>query len=438
MQKYKDNIIQNIKTLVDIPSVYSEDEGYVFGENIDKCLDAMLDIMKDMGFKTFKSNDKTYGYAEIGEGELFGILGHLDVVPANINDGWNTDPFKMTVIDNTLYGRGVQDDKGPLVASIYAVKSLIDEGYKFNKRIRFIFGTDEETLWRCINNYCKNEEHPKSGFTPDSCFPLIYAEKGLLQVKARYTKTVAYKFSGGKALNAVASSCSCEYNSNIEESLKKNNFDYILEDEKIVVKGKSAHAKNPWKGVNALLNLSKALEDAGYVDDIIKFLNNHIYNKPKFEGFSDTIIEDVTGPLTINLGNIIITDDYIELGIDLRLPAITTKEKVLNMLNTVSKKYNLLFEEFDYLKPVHVDLNSEIVQNLFSSYVEITNDTTSKPMVSGGATYAKAFDNFVAFGPNFPGNSTSEHMPNECITIDNLMKCAEIYKTAIYKCCVIK
>ncbi len=82
-----------------------------------------------------------------------------------------------------LYGRGTQDDKGPLLASLFAVKALLDAGVKFNKRVRFIFGTDEETLWRCINRYKEKEETPTLGFSPDARFPLIYAEKGLLQLK---------------------------------------------------------------------------------------------------------------------------------------------------------------------------------------------------------------------------------------------------------------
>jgi len=33
------------------------------------------------------------------------------------------------------------------MAALYAVKALLDSGVRFKKRVRFIFGTDEETLW---------------------------------------------------------------------------------------------------------------------------------------------------------------------------------------------------------------------------------------------------------------------------------------------------
>ena len=59
---------------------------------------------------------------------------------------WDHDPFDPIEKDGMLYGRGTQDDKGPLLASLFAVKALMDAGVKFNKRVRFIFGTDEEIL----------------------------------------------------------------------------------------------------------------------------------------------------------------------------------------------------------------------------------------------------------------------------------------------------
>ena len=121
--------------------------------------------------------------AEVGEGaEMLGILGHLDVVPPGKLKDWNRDPFDPIEKGDLLFGRGTQDDKGPLLASLFAVKALMDAGVKFNKRVRFIFGADEETLWRCINRYKEKEETPSMGFSPDARFPLIYAEKGLLQL----------------------------------------------------------------------------------------------------------------------------------------------------------------------------------------------------------------------------------------------------------------
>ena len=191
--------------LVRIPSVCEEGGGgYPFGEAIDQALRKALHIAGELGFRTRYGEGGYYGIAEIGAGtEMLGILGHLDVVPPGKLDDWDTRPFDPVEKDGMLYGRGTQDDKGPMLAALFAVKALMDAGVRFNKRIRFIFGTDEETLWRCINRYKEKEELPKMGFSPNSRFPLTYAEKGLLQLHLEGGNESGVKLAGGSAFNAV-------------------------------------------------------------------------------------------------------------------------------------------------------------------------------------------------------------------------------------------
>ena len=177
MRRYRDRIVADVCRLVEIPSVLSQgEEGAPVGREVERCLDAALEMMAGLGFRTCKDPGGKYGWAEVGEGPLFGVLGHLDVVNARREDGWSHDPFQPVVEDGWLWGRGTQDDKGPVVAAAYALKSLLDDGYALNHRVRFIFGTDEENLWRCIQAYCAREEIPQAAFTPDSTFPLTYAE----------------------------------------------------------------------------------------------------------------------------------------------------------------------------------------------------------------------------------------------------------------------
>lgn len=113
----------------------------------------MLSLCRSFGFRT-KNADYRYGYAEIGEGEeLIGILAHLDTVPAG--EGWNYPPFAGTLADGQLYGRGVEDDKGPAIACVYAMRDLLESGVPLRKRIRLILGQDEETGdWCDISEYC--------------------------------------------------------------------------------------------------------------------------------------------------------------------------------------------------------------------------------------------------------------------------------------------
>ncbi|KFP43790.1 Beta-Ala-His dipeptidase, partial [Chlamydotis macqueenii] len=52
------------------------------------------------------------------------FYGHVDVQPAKKEDGWKTDPYKLTEIDGNLYGRGATDNKGPVLAWISAVETF--------------------------------------------------------------------------------------------------------------------------------------------------------------------------------------------------------------------------------------------------------------------------------------------------------------------------
>ena len=130
------------------------------------------------GFVTL--DDQGYaGHIDIGNhSEYFGILGHLDVVPVN-KVGWDSDPFEVVIKDGKLFGRGVADDKGPLIAGYYAAKIIHDLNLPVKKTIRVIFGCDEERGSSCVRHYFENHEYPSMGFTPDAEFPVVYGEKGM-------------------------------------------------------------------------------------------------------------------------------------------------------------------------------------------------------------------------------------------------------------------
>ena len=155
----KSEIIDSLAQLISYKSVSVETNNpeMPFGEECKKALDYTLDLADKMGFRT-KNIDGYCGYVEFGEGEeLVGIVGHLDVVPADINDGWTVDPFMVDIRDGKIFGRGSIDDKGPVIASLYAMKYIADN-MKINKRVRLILGLNEEKGWKCINHYKEVEE----------------------------------------------------------------------------------------------------------------------------------------------------------------------------------------------------------------------------------------------------------------------------------------
>lgn len=110
-----------------------------------------------MGFKT-KNLNSYAGYAEFGEGEeTLGILVHLDVVPEG--DGWDYNPYGEKFIMGDYMVEVQLMIKGPAMAVLYAMKIIKDIGVPLNKKIRIIFGTNEETGWGCMNYYLKMKIH---------------------------------------------------------------------------------------------------------------------------------------------------------------------------------------------------------------------------------------------------------------------------------------
>ena len=84
------------------------------------------------------------------------------MVPAEA-DQWDTPPFTPVIKDGKLFARGALDDKGPTLMAYYAVKILKDLGYHFNRRIRLIYGTDEENNWQGVAHYFKSKPPVRTG-----------------------------------------------------------------------------------------------------------------------------------------------------------------------------------------------------------------------------------------------------------------------------------
>jgi succinyl-diaminopimelate desuccinylase len=422
--------------LVRIPSVCDENAGeHPFGEAVDQALRKALQISRDLGFRTEYGDGGYYGFAEVGDGtEMLGILGHLDVVPAAKLEDWKSSPFDPVEKDGMLYGRGTQDDKGPLLASLFAVKALLDAGVKLNKRVRFIFGTDEETLWRCINRYKENEETPAMGLSPDACFPLIYAEKGLLQLRLEGENRTDLRLSGGSAFNAVPDTMF--YDDVLQEELAAKldqlGFAYEWKDDGIEIRGKAAHAMIPEEGINAIARLCIALCAIGVQSKAITFIARQIGEDPNAARIFGSCSDEPSGKLKLNVGMIHLGDKE-QISIDMRIPVTVPKQALVSKLSEVAAAYGLEYKEFDWLGPLYVPKDHPVIETLLKVYRQLSGDEITEPIASGGATYARAFNNCVAFGALFPGELLTEHEPNERVALSSLYRAMKIYAHAIYQ-----
>lgn len=433
-------LIEALQRLISIKSVKydgkSEEEydvrpGAPFGKGIRDALLYTLSLCESFGMKTKNCNGYV-GYAEVGEGdEMLGVLMHLDVVPEGRD--WSFPPYGGEIHDGKLYGRGAVDDKGPAVAVIFALKSLMDSGFEFNKRVRLIFGADEESDWEDMDHYVRNEELPDMGFTPDADFPVIYGEMGILQLDIVVERNImdTGSIQGGEASNIVPDICQAFF------------IDGSGTEHRIEEHGKAAHASVPQEGINAI---SKAIEkihaimdkegcsDNEGLEKMVEFYHNEIRYEIHGESMGCDISDDESGRLTLNAGKIITEGNRIVLSLDLRCPVTADKDDILGIIGEKAKKYGLTVKETDFLKPVFSDRDGFLTRTLLEVYREETGDE-SVPMTIGGGTYARAMDNIVAFGPVFPWSQATEHMKDEHIYVEDLEKLVHIYAKAIARLC---
>ena len=429
MINYINNILNDTLKLVAIDSVQSAPtELSPFGDGVGKCLEEVLNIAKSLGYET-KNEKGYYGIATIGKGEEFGILGHMDVVPYK-DQSWTKKPLGE-VINGVLYGRGVLDDKGPMVCCLYAVKKLIDDGFKPKKKIKFIFGGNEESGWKCIEHFNEVDKMPKEGFSPDADFPVINCEKGIVEIKVTLPKPKELlSLTAGLRANMVIDKCLAQIDAELEKS-SDINISTTIEDGKTCIKtfGMAAHGSTPEKGDNAFLHTLNYLSET--LGGIYTQLNNLLYSI-KGEGLGINCSDDKSGDLSLNVGIAKIEQDNLVLHLDIRYPVSFNQDDIVNKV--ISKFDFANCKVVHFHKPLFVDKNDELVQKLLKAYNTVM-ETNLTPIAIGGGTYARAMSHGVGFGPVFPGKESCAHEADEHFSVEDFEKSFSIYYEAIKNLC---
>lgn len=464
VNNYKNDMIFALQSVVRCSSekgesfLSKEGQVYPFGQEIQKALELVLDLGKEMGFDV-KNVDNYAGHIEFKgkTDKIVGILGHLDVVPAGNN--WSFEPFSGEIRDGKILGRGTTDDKGPVIACLYAMKALKDSGYQPEASIRLILGLDEETTWQSLEYYFEREPRPDYGFTCDAEFPIINGEKGTVtfELARKFAKSNGEglelrSLKGGFAPNSVADNCRAVVNSPKQEiyaELKEKIADYRQETGykinckgvgkslEITVAGISAHGAKPELGLNAV---SVMLDFLGKINFVNEDVNDFIAFYNKYIGFcldgskiGVGLEDEQSGKLTFNVGMAEFSKEAGKYVINIRYPVTFGEADIYEPLDELLTRYNIGLIKKMHKLPVYFPKDSKIITDLMAVYQEHTGDYESEPEVIGGGTYAKATPGIVAYGALFPGDPDLMHQKDECLEISRFEQMAKIYADAIYK-----
>lgn len=446
----KDEMIKTLSELVSIRSIKeSPKPGMPFGEMPAKALEKALSICGDAGFIT----ENTYNY--VGSADLntlepeLAVLCHLDVVPEG--SGWNTDPYTLTEKGGRLYGRGAIDNKGPATAAIYAMKAIKELNIPVKKGVRLIFGTDEENGSSDLKYYMSVKKMPPMVFTPDGSYPVINIEKGMIRLNITAElaqdsctrKIISIK--GGEAVNAVAGYAEAELSGfttdeisnglnfpdkNIQVSVRKSGKNTIIS-----VTGVCAHASTPQLGSNAITALLKLLSELPIESTSQTSLINSLcalypYGETDGSSLGIKCSDEISGELTLVPGVIDFSEKKLDLKNDIRFPLSKTSSDIICKVNEKLSSCGLDTEILIQDEPHCTDESSPFVQTLLKVYESVTGEK-GFCLAIGGGTYVHNIPGGVAFGAEFLGEENNMHGADESISIDNLLKTAEITACAI-------
>ena len=462
LEQYREDMIKALQTLVRIKSVDElgiDGDPVPFGEGVQEVFQATLAMGEREGFETFNANN--YGghieWKVDDAAETMAILGHLDVVPEGSD--WDFDPYGAEVKDGRLYGRGSSDNKGPIVASLYAMKAIKEAGFVPRKNIRVILGLDEETNWDGMGKYLEMAGKPDFGFTPDGVFPLLHSEMGVLvfDLVGKFAKTPAgakglhvRNIQGGTASNSVPDFAKVlvyseegyddvrakaeEFNANEEHKIECKGKGKSLE---ISVQGVSAHGARPHMGFSAISQLMKFMGNLTFANDsvaeFVGFYNEHIGFGNKGYGMGCGLTDEVSGELIWNTGVIDANEEAWKLVINVRYPVTCTDAQVYEGMSEVLNKYGYGVVKKSHDGPIYLPVDHPVIVALMEAYKEFSGDVDAKPGVTGGATYARTIPNAVSFGILFPDEKNIMHHRNESISLEHWFKATKILAESIVR-----
>ncbi len=462
--KYGKEAIEMLRHLVSIPTFRVDTIPPHENPHIITIGKAIGQIAKDFNLDFYNADNRVFVVSiNNGQGANVGLHAHADVVPVNksawvLEDGTQLDPFTLTMIGNRMYGRGTEDDKNGIVAALYAMKVIKEEGIPLRNTVSLLVDTTEESGADAIRYYLKKNPVPDYNIALDGNYPVVIAEKGYGTVMATFPirkgegdGAEIVSITGGLATNQIPPKSIATFISQSPKQLKaqldnvakrfiaKHGDNFTVESrvdgDKVLltVNGISAHSSKPASGINPVSRMW-ALIDA--VRHEVAIQSNHITDAARYAkdnwgmnyhgkvlgiDFSDEFM----GPLTSALTYINISDTQLQLAVNIRMPKGKTPEQlqaeVKTKLDAWKKDSGIaVVIKHDQRAPMYRNPDGEWVRILLdvaSGNLGITRDFGS----SSGSTTIHNLPNGVQFGLALPTERYTGHNANEFKRVDQFL-----------------
>jgi len=456
---HKDELLSDWMKLIRIPSIRGEaSENAPYGEQCAKALRFSADLFTNYGFEV-KLNDKEgYALARYGNGKsLLGLFSHSDVVPAG--DGWiHTSPFDPKMINGFMIGRGCDDNKSGVIASLYAMRAIKDLKLPLSCTVQAFVGSCEETGMDDIKAFVKTETMPDLSLVPDADFPCSLGEKGILRLWAECCTPLdkIIDLFGGEAFNVILDRATAVIALDKEQTAvflnknESNEFIQIDESEeglRITALGIAKHAAHPDGGINAAARLSEYIlsrmklseEEHACLETMRDYLS-------EFDGKALGIdhIDPDFGALSCANGMIRMQNNRVQISLDIRygtgLDPILLEEKLRLAWEKRGWSIISIHNETGFSTPKHSRV-PQIITTLCNSL----SGKKHKPYRMSGGTYARYLKNAYSIGTSLTSSSDDSalklpdghggvHERDEAINVDAFFRAVRLLVHAIIQC----
>lgn len=445
LKEHEQELLRDTVSMLQIPSLESEAlPNAPFGAENRRALDLALELGNKFGMST-KDLDGYAGYAEIGSGEKLVVsLGHLDVVP--VSNQWKHAPFGAEIENGYIYARGTTDDKGPTMASFYAIRAIKECVPDLKVRLRQVFGCNEESGFKCVEHYVKVEGAPTLGVAPDSMWPLVHGEKNIgspvLSAPLYEGAVTLIDAQGGERTNivldrvtarlGVTAGVRAEVEAKLADSWDKNvSWNWVGDVLEIEASGKAAHGSTPFLGDSAATRIFRFLSEIVPLEAQDYFASLLKATHPSGVGIGIHGRDEETGDLTANLGVVKVVDGRIRLSWSVRYPVTWSAAYLKGRLEEKAAELGWELDALGDSRGLYFPLDHPLVKTIVDVYEAETGER-GKPEVMGGGTYARAIPNSVSIGTCWDGDGHA-HENDERIKVEHLFKAARIYAHMFYR-----
>ena len=455
LNEHREEFVSDLAELCAVRSVKAEAEpGKPFGAECARMMGVAEKMASHYGFEC-KNWENYVVTADCGpKDRALDILAHLDVVGEGV--GWDSDPYTVRRDGDLLYGRGVADDKGPVLTALYAMRCVRDLGLPMTHGVRLIMGSDEESGSQDIQYYYSKEKPAPGTFSPDAWFPVYNTEKGMYKpvYTMSYPKSQVLprvsRFDGGFRINVLPSDADADLlgvtvetaeavlKTAAEDTGVAFRAEAIEGGVRIFAHGVQAHASLPENGNNGLTALIDALcrfelADCGSTEALHGLHKAFPHGDVTGAAIGIDLKDDISGRITVVFSLLHLDEEGMSGQFDSRVPICATKENCHEVCAAFLG--NLGFNVNGHMIPGHhTPAEGEFVQTLLGCYEDATG-RKGECCSMGGGTYVHHIEGGVAFGPGMPDFDNHEHGANEVAKLDSLITAAEVYALAITRLC---